>query len=95
MTQQRRYRTKTGRVIGRDEFQVRQMAYRISELKAVWRSQDTHRLCSDGGRRSFGGGNIGFGLQRQGLFFGDVAGEAGLKLWALDWELIERRGRES
>ena len=94
-SQLRTFRAKTGRVIRRDEFQIRQMAYRISDLRTEWRTQDNHLLNGDGGRRSVGGGSMGSGRNRHGLFFSDVAGETGLKLWALDWELIERRVRES
>ncbi|MFZ4985046.1 MAG: hypothetical protein ACOYLF_06255 [Blastocatellia bacterium] len=84
-----RQRTRTA------EYRALRLGRQIWRLRAEWRAQNSPPPGLRGvvGRR--GGEKIGADQDDCGLLPGGFMGEAGLKLWALDWELIERRIRES
>jgi hypothetical protein len=62
--------------------------------RKVWSEKRYRPPIWSGSRQSWKGESVARD-EDQSCYIEGVAGETGLKCWALDWELIERRSRES
>jgi len=97
MKRQRRHRAEARR---REKFGVKRglwLENRIKRLRREWKLQNVQsRVPLRLGWRRGGTDEELFGrtLACPNQYFGGEGGETGLKFWALDWELIERRVRE-
>ena len=83
-----------GRLMGRMGYGF-ELQSRFVRLRTAWRMEQRVHSRHYGRLEQIMGCDPRVSGKRDSLLNGGVPGEAGLKFWALDWELIERRVRES